>query len=108
MSNDRFISLPEYINDDNRDEAHYFINMLLKSLKLRVQDKPGVIDGVNVLLIYNKTKMKREADFKINYNNQFYSSKFLHSKLHHYSDLETNWLVAFILNHKKEIENFIT
>ncbi len=104
---DDIISIPEYVDDDNRNEAHYFINMLLKSLPLKKEIKNGIIDNVNVKLIYNKTKLKRESDFQIDYNNKFYSTKFLHSDLHHYSDLETNWLVSFVLNHKKEIEDFI-
>ncbi|MBP0979754.1 MAG: hypothetical protein J6C55_03850 [Oscillospiraceae bacterium] len=108
MSDDnRLVSLPEYISDSDRDEAYYFIKMLLESLALKLDTKTGVIDGFKVVLTYNKTKLKRESDLKIDYNNKLYSLKFLHSKLNHYSDLETNFLVAFVLNHKKQIEDFI-
>ena len=105
--NNNFISLPEYVSENDRDEAYYFIKMLLASLAIKSDTKTGVIDGFKVILTYNKTKLKRESDFKINYNNKLYSLKFLHSKLHHYSDLETNFLVSFVLNHKKQIEDFI-
>lgn len=107
MGDNRFVSLPEYISENDRDEAYYFIKMLLGALSLKTDTKTGIIDGYDVVLTYNKTKLKREADFKINYNNKLYSFKFLHSKLNHYSDLETNFLAAFVLNHKKQIEDFI-
>lgn len=101
------IFLPEYIDDNDKDSAHFFMDMLLKALPLKNEQKLGVIDNIDVVLTYNKTNLKREADFKIKHSGTFFSSKFLHSKLHHYNNLEVNWLVAFILNHKTEIENFI-
>lgn len=102
-----FVVLPEYVNSEDKDRAYYFINMLLETLPLKSDIKDGEIDGVNVKLSYHKTVLKREADFKVCYEKKYYSCKFLHSKIHRYGDLETNWLVAFILNHKKEIEEFI-
>ncbi len=99
--------LPEYITENDRDEAYYFVNMLLKSLVLKTEDKIGKILDFDVILTYNKTKLKRESDLKVKYNNKFYSLKFLHSKLNHYSQLETNWLTAFVLNNKKQIEDFV-
>ena len=107
MSKENIISLPEYVDDNDKDDAYFFITMLLKSLPLKNDQKSGKIDNVDVILSYNKTKLKREADFKIKYNDKLFSTKFLHSKLHHYDELNINWLVAFVLNHKKEIEDFI-
>lgn len=100
--------IPEYITDNDRDQAHYFINMLLRSLALKKEEKLGKISEFDVVLTYNKTKLKREADFKVKHNGKFFSLKFLHSKLSHYDELETNWLTAFVLNNKKEIENFVS
>lgn len=101
------ISVPEYVSDDDKNDAYYFIHMLTKSLPIKNEEKVFNVNGVNLKLLYHKTKLKREADLKIEYMGKFYSTKFLHSDLHHYSDLETNWLVSFILKNKKEIENFV-
>lgn len=102
-----FMFLPEYISDDDKDRAYYFINMLIEALPIKHGEKDDVINGVPVKLMYHKSAIKREADFKIYYLDKFYSTKFLHSKIHRYDAVTTNWLVAFILNHKKQIEEFI-
>ena len=108
MKNCINIHLPEYISSDERNQAYYFVNMLLKSLPIKKGEKTSTIDGVNVFLSYNKTKVKRESDLKIKYNDKLYSAKFLHSDLNHYNELDSNWLTAFILNHKKDIEDFVS
>lgn len=103
----QIISVPEYVSNDDRNDAYYFIRMLTKSLPIKSEEKLSTINGVKLKLLYNKTVLKREADLQIEHMGKFYSTKFLHSDLHRYNDLETNWLVSFILNNKKEIENFV-
>lgn len=99
------VCIAEYVSYEDKNSAHYFINMLLKSLPVKKDEKNVIIDGVNVVLTYNKTSLKREADMKILYEGKLYSTKFLHSDLHHYSDLITNWLTAYVINHKTDLEN---
>lgn len=101
------IYVEEYITDEERDRAYEFIRMLLKALPIKSDIKNGDVEGVNVMLKYHKTKMKNEANFYIDINGEFYTAKYIHSKLNHYKTSITNKLAAFILNNKDAVEEFI-
>lgn len=101
------IYVEEYIIDEERDRAYEFIRMLLKALPIKSDVKKGNVEGVNVMLKYHKTKMKNEADFYIDINDEFYTAKYIHSKLNHYKTSITNKLTVFILNNKDAVEEFI-
>ncbi|MGD9678828.1 MAG: hypothetical protein AB7V16_10860 [Vulcanibacillus sp.] len=101
------IYVEEYITDEERDRAYEFIRMLLKALPIKSDVKKGDVEGVNVMLTYHKTKMKNEANFYIDINDEFYTAKYIHSKLNHYKISITNKLTVFILNNKDAVEEFI-
>lgn len=101
------VYVAEYVSSNDRDRAYEFVNMLLSALPVKKDIKNGSIEGKNVKLEYNKTKLKKEANFFIELNGEFYMAKYIHSKLNHYEEYITNEITAFILSYQDEVEDFI-
>ncbi|QSX05551.1 hypothetical protein JYG23_12865 [Sedimentibacter sp. zth1] len=101
------VYVAEYISSIDRDKAYEFINMLLSALPIKKDEKVGSIESKNVKLNYNKTKLKKEANFYIEIDGEYYMAKYIHSKLNHYEECISNEITAFILSNEKEVENFI-
>ena len=101
------VFVEEYITDEERDRAYEFINMLTGALPIKKGEKIGVIESVEVKLVYHKSKLKREANFYINLDGEFYTAKYIHSKLNHYEPTITNKITAFILTNENAVEKFI-
>jgi len=101
------VFVAEYITDEERDRAYEFINMLIGALPIKKGEKSGIIEGVQVKLTYHKSKLKREANFSINLDGEFYTTKYIHSKLNHYEPTVTNKITAFVLSNESAVEEFI-
>jgi len=101
------VFVEEYITDEERDRAYEFINMLMGALPIKKGEKIGEIEGVGVKLTYHKSKLKREANFYINLDGEFYTAKYIHSKLNHYEPTITNKITAFILSNQSAVEEYI-
>ncbi|MCD8500474.1 MAG: hypothetical protein LRY71_00790 [Bacillaceae bacterium] len=97
----------EHIKSYDRDKAHYFMELLLKSLPIKRGEIEFELDGVELKLKFNKTPMKREADLQMKLEETFYSCKHLHSKLNVVPSMIVGELVAFVLNHETELEQKI-
>lgn len=104
MSN---LYVSDYISALERDKAYEFINMLLAALPISKNEKLDTIEGTEVKLTYNRTKLKKEANFYIKVDGEFYTAKYIHSKLNHYDESISNIMTAFILNNEKQVEKFI-
>ena len=101
------VYLADYITSIERDKAYELVNMLLSALPIKNGEKTGVIEGTELKLTYNKTKLKKEANLFIKINDEFYTAKFIHSKLNHYDESISNTMTAFILSNEEEVEKFI-
>ena len=101
------VYLADYITSIERDKAFELVNMLLSALPIKNGEKAGVIEGTEIKLTYNKTKLKKEANLFIKINDEFYTAKFIHSKLNHYDESISNTMTAFILSNEEEVEKFI-
>lgn len=104
MSN---VYVADYITSIERDKAFELVNMLLSALPIKKGEKTGTVEGTDVKLTYNKSKLKKEANFYIKVDDDFFTAKFIHSKLNHYDESISNTMAAFILSNEKEIEKFI-
>lgn len=104
MSN---VYLADYITSIERDKAFEFVNMLLSALPIKKEEKNGTIEGTEVKLTYNKSKLKKESNFYIKIEDVFCTAKFIHSKLNHYDESLSNAMTAFILSNEEEVEKFI-
>jgi len=101
------VYVEEYITDEDRDRAYEFINMLLDALPIKKGQKVGTVEGVEVKISYHKSKIKREANFYVGIDDDFYTAKYIHSKLNHYEPIITNKITAFILSNQGAVEQFI-
>jgi len=101
------VYVADYITPIERDKAYELVNMLLSALPIKKGEKTGVIEGTEVKLTYNKSKLKKEANLFIKIEDDFYTAKFIHSKLNHYDESISNTMTAFILSNEEEVEKFI-
>ena len=101
------VYLADYITSIERDKAYELVNMLLSAQPIKSGEKTGVIEGIELKLTYNRTKLKKEANLFIKINNEFCTAKYIQSKLNHYDESISNTMTAFILSNEEAIEKFI-